>query len=149
MAVDLVNQRAWFRVDGGNWNNNASYNPSTNTGGFDISSLFGGGIEARVYAAPSATATGTTATLNVGASSFAYTVPSGFSGLSTPTFNYSTAVDGTSGVDGTATFRAGCRFSQTLVLSSPQPQQAGYLYAYPKFARGSMTYWLDPLVQLS
>jgi hypothetical protein len=62
---------------------------------------------------------------------------------------YASAVDGGSVTDGTATFRAGCRFSQTLTLSAPQPQQAGYLYAYPKIGRPSMTYYLDPMPVLS
>jgi len=62
---------------------------------------------------------------------------------------YASAVDGGSVTDGTATFRAGCRFSQTLTLSSPQPQQPGYLYVYPKFGRASTTYYLDPLIKLS
>jgi hypothetical protein len=116
MAVDLTNQRAWFRINGGNWNNNATYNPATNTGGYDISAM--SGVEKRVFAIPSATASGTVATLNAGASAFAYTVPSGFVGgpATVTSFNYSTAVDGTSGNDGTAIFRAGCRFSQTLTL---------------------------------
>jgi hypothetical protein len=62
---------------------------------------------------------------------------------------YATAVDGNSVVDGSCTFRAGCRFSQTITLSSPQPAQAGYLYAYPKIGRASMTYYIDPLIALS
>jgi hypothetical protein len=62
---------------------------------------------------------------------------------------FATAVDGGSVTDGTATFRAGCRFSQTLTLSAPQPQQAGYLYAYPRIGRPSMIYYLDPLPVLS
>jgi len=39
-AVDLVNKRMWFRANGGNWNGNATYNPATNVGGVDISSVF-------------------------------------------------------------------------------------------------------------
>jgi len=62
---------------------------------------------------------------------------------------YATAVDGGSVTDGTATFRAGCRFSQTLTLSSPQPGQAGYLYCFPKIGRASTMYYLDPKVSLS
>jgi len=62
---------------------------------------------------------------------------------------YASAVDGGSVTDGTATFRAGCRFLQTLTLSSPQPQQAGYMYCYPRFGRASMMYYLDPMINLS
>jgi hypothetical protein len=62
---------------------------------------------------------------------------------------YATAVDGGSVTDSGAIFRAGCRFAQTVTLSSPQPQQAGYLYAYPKAGRASQTYYLDPKIYLS
>jgi hypothetical protein len=41
VAVDTVNKKMWYRVNGGNWNNNASYDPGTNTGGLDISVLTG------------------------------------------------------------------------------------------------------------
>jgi hypothetical protein len=40
VAVDLVNQRIWFRKNGGNWNNNGANNPVTNVGGFNISAVF-------------------------------------------------------------------------------------------------------------
>ena len=37
IAVDLDNRKIWFRHSpSGNWNNNASYNPATNTGGITI-----------------------------------------------------------------------------------------------------------------
>jgi hypothetical protein len=62
---------------------------------------------------------------------------------------YASAVDGGSVTDGSAVFRAGCRFKQTLTLSSPQPAQPGYLYAYPKLGRASQTYFLDPKLTLS
>jgi len=61
---------------------------------------------------------------------------------------YASAVDGGSVTDGSAVFRAGCRFSQTLTLSSPQPAQVGYIYSYPKAAKASTTYYLDPLPTL-
>ena len=43
VAFDLTNNKIWFRVNGGNWNNDVllSQNPATNTGGVDISSLSG------------------------------------------------------------------------------------------------------------
>jgi hypothetical protein len=62
---------------------------------------------------------------------------------------YASAVDGGSVTDGTATFRAACRFRQALTLSSPQPAQAGLIYAHPKFGRASTTYYLDPMMTLS
>ena len=41
-AVDLGSNQIWFRVNGGNWNNDAASDPATNTGGIDISTLAGG-----------------------------------------------------------------------------------------------------------
>jgi hypothetical protein len=72
----------------------------------------------------------------------------------------STATDGSTPVtDGTAAWRAGCRFSQTVTLgsspligsaggTSPQPQAAGYVYADAKAALASATFYLDPLIVL-
>lgn len=62
---------------------------------------------------------------------------------------YATAVDGGSVTDGTATFKAAVRFKQALTLSSPQPGQKGALYVYPKVAKASGTYYIDPLIALS
>lgn len=62
---------------------------------------------------------------------------------------YASAVDGGTVTDGSAVFRAGCRFSQTITLSSPQPAQVGYIYSYPKAAKVSTTYYLDPSPALS
>lgn len=61
---------------------------------------------------------------------------------------YTSAVDGGSVTDGTAVFRAGCRFSMVTTLSSPQPQMAGLIKATVKAARPSMTYYIDPLINL-
>ena len=36
VAVDMVAKKFWVRVNGGNWNNNGSANPATNTGGYTI-----------------------------------------------------------------------------------------------------------------
>jgi hypothetical protein len=62
---------------------------------------------------------------------------------------YASAVDGGSVTDGLATFRAGCRFSMTVILSSPQPQIAGNLYATVKVAKPSTTTYVDPQIILS
>ena len=59
---------------------------------------------------------------------------------------YASAVDGGSVTDGTAVFRAGFRFQQTVSVTAAQP---GYIYAYPKVGAASATYWLDPLLVLS
>lgn len=75
VAADLDNRRIWFRPHGGNWNNNASYNPATNVGGITIPAgtmapvcVFGGSVGA----------SGNKFTANFGASAFSGTVPSGF-----------------------------------------------------------------------
>ena len=75
-AVDLVNSQIWVRRDSDNWNNSGTANPSTNTGGINISALFPTNNAFAV-----ATFQGTTqqATINFGASAFSFTVPSGFS----------------------------------------------------------------------
>ena len=60
-----------------------------------------------------------------------------------------TAVDGGTVVDGSATFRAGMRFKLVLMLSTPQPQMAGYIRAVIKAAKASTTFYVDPLITLS
>ncbi|PUA17277.1 hypothetical protein [Glaciimonas sp. PCH181] len=62
---------------------------------------------------------------------------------------YTSAVDGGSVTDGTAVFRAAMRFQMTVALTSPQPAQVGYIYAYPKAAKASTAYYLCPKVTLS
>lgn len=62
---------------------------------------------------------------------------------------YATAVDGGAVTDGTATFTAAVRFKQAITLSSPQPAQKGALYVYPKVAKASATFYVDPLIALS
>jgi hypothetical protein len=59
---------------------------------------------------------------------------------------YSACIDGGSVTDNTAVFRAGCRFSVSLNVT---PQQAGYIYAYPKYAQMSTSYFIDPLIVLT
>jgi hypothetical protein len=114
----------------------------------DISTLFPAGAATPAFAALTLSATAVSATVNFGATSFAQSVPSGFS-AGPVQIGYANAVDGDAITDGTAAFRAGCRFKQTLTLSSPQPAQAGYLYAYPKLGRASTTYFLDPKLEVS
>lgn len=62
---------------------------------------------------------------------------------------YASAVDGGSVTDGTAVFRAAVRFKLAVTASSPQPAQAGTMYLYPKAAKASSTFWIDPLATLS
>jgi hypothetical protein len=95
VAVDLVNRRIWFRKGAsGNWNNNSSNNPATNTGGVTIPSgtmvpvcLFGG----------SGGTSGSVMTANFGATAFTGAVPSGFTaswpGASFPAAQYAVTVN--------------------------------------------------------
>ncbi len=74
MAVNLdaSPRLAWFRVGAGNWNNNASADPATNTLGLDISAVTGAlypGNELDISIA---------GTANFGASAYANSVPSGY-----------------------------------------------------------------------
>jgi hypothetical protein len=71
-AWDNGNNRAWIRVNGGNWNSSGTANPATNTGGIDISGLI---VGARFFTWSTDKA-GDTATLAPTAS-----VPSGFTDL--------------------------------------------------------------------
>jgi hypothetical protein len=76
VAVDLTNKLAWFRRNGGNWNNDvlANQNPATGTGGINFS---GWGIP--YYWAFAGTGSNTeNLVANFGATAFAQTMPSGF-----------------------------------------------------------------------
>lgn len=76
-AVDPDARLIWFRVAGGNWNNNAANNPATGVGGIDISSLIFGSMAAAVYAS----LTGNVWTTVFSAASFAGVPPAGFSSI--------------------------------------------------------------------
>jgi hypothetical protein len=75
LALDLDNNRLWGRVGAGNWNNNASADPATNTLGHNISAITG-----PFFPAISMRCTGGTddMTANFGATAYAQTPPSGF-----------------------------------------------------------------------
>lgn len=75
MATDLDNQRMWFRIDNGNWNNDPTANPATNVGGVDISAATGGFEVKPVVACVDNNIHGTA---NFGGAAFAFTVPAGF-----------------------------------------------------------------------
>jgi hypothetical protein len=62
---------------------------------------------------------------------------------------YAGAVDGGSVTDGGAVFRAGCRFKMSVTCTSPQPQQAGMVYARVRAAKKSATFYVDPFLALS
>jgi len=75
VAVDLTAHKIWFRKNGGNWNDNATYNPATDVGSFPVAS--GNFVPVMGFDDNSAQI-GNTVTVNFGASAFAYAVPSGF-----------------------------------------------------------------------
>lgn len=77
VAVDLTNNKCWFRYnDSGLWNNasSGSQNPETNTGGFALSALPSGNICPFLYFV----AAGQTVTVNFGDQAFDGVVPTGF-----------------------------------------------------------------------
>lgn len=85
MAVDMDNKKAWCRLDAGIWNNNAGYDPSSNTGGADIS-----GLTFPIYIYTWLQNNPGHVTLNAGDSAFAQSVPSGFTAWDLPiVFAYS------------------------------------------------------------
>jgi hypothetical protein len=72
IAVDLDNRKLWFRkAPSGDWNNNATNNPATNTGGTTVPA--GTMIPFCVC-----DANGSVNTANFGSSAFSGAVPSGF-----------------------------------------------------------------------
>ena len=78
-AVDLDAGLGWVRRGAaGNWNGNAGANPATGTGGLNIAAIHKGGGLWLYPRVGLSSATGSV-TANFGASSFAGTVPSGFS----------------------------------------------------------------------
>ena len=81
LAVDLINKKIWIRVGGGNWNNDSSANPATNTNGLDLSALLG--VNPLVRPAFTIYNTNATWTVNFGGTSFTQTPPSGFQAAST------------------------------------------------------------------
>jgi len=86
MAVDLNYQAIWFRFNGGQWN--LGGNPSTNSGGINISNLSG-----VLYPGCSLfTAVGESFTANFGASAYSYAPPAGFSNWGVQDYVYSGAV---------------------------------------------------------
>jgi hypothetical protein len=78
-AINIKDRLAWFRVAGGNWNNNAANDPATNTGGIDISSL----VQSTMWAAVSASLTGTVWSAEFSAT-FTNAPPTGYQSLDVP-----------------------------------------------------------------
>jgi hypothetical protein len=75
VAVDIGNNRIWYRVNGGNWNGNPANNPATNTGGISITPTNTTGL---LWVAVSLSGPAGVLTYNFGATSYANAAPSGF-----------------------------------------------------------------------
>jgi SPRY domain len=73
VAVDLTNNNIWWRTNAGNWNNSGTANPATNTGGQSISTLTG-----PLFAGIEADTVNGSLSVNFGATSYAFTPPTGF-----------------------------------------------------------------------
>lgn len=77
VAVNPADRMIWFRVNGGNWNNNVANDPATGVGGIDYSAMASLGV---MYAAVYASLTGTVWTTTF-TPAFTHTVPTGFNAL--------------------------------------------------------------------
>lgn len=72
IAVDFGAKKAWFRKNGGNWNNSGTNDPATGVGGVSF------GPSGPYYAVAASSNGATSYTANFGASTFSFTKPSGF-----------------------------------------------------------------------
>ncbi|NML88766.1 hypothetical protein HHL26_06755 [Sphingobium sp. TB-6] len=75
MAIDVINRRVWFRVNGGNWNNSPTADPVTNAEGIDYTAL------SAMNVAPAVTASATGTVITAAFDSFAGTPPTGFQSI--------------------------------------------------------------------
>ena len=75
VCVNVEYQQIWFNVNGGNWNNNASYNPAASppTGGISLSSL-----TSSAYFPACGASAASSFTLNATVASQTYSAPSGY-----------------------------------------------------------------------
>lgn len=97
IAIDFGNNAGWIRTNNGNWNNNGTANPATNTGGINISALSGQAF------CPCVSFTNNVAgavTANFGSSGgFTFAVPAGFtSGWPTNIVTTGARLSGAAGV---------------------------------------------------
>jgi hypothetical protein len=74
-AIDLTNHLAWFRLNGGNWNNNGAADPATGVGGATIQS---GTWSPECTFAGAGSAVNDANTANFGQTAYAHAAPSGF-----------------------------------------------------------------------
>ena len=76
VALDLTDNRAWLKVGTGFWNGNSSATPTTATTGYDISALVGTNGLCAIVSFNASSSESITA--NFGASSYTYSMPTGF-----------------------------------------------------------------------
>lgn len=82
IAIDFGAKLFWARNGAGNWNGNATNDPSTGVGGVDFSTItVGTGYGAAAFVGSVNPPAGSTVTTNFGASAFANAAPSGFNDL--------------------------------------------------------------------
>lgn len=74
-----VDNTFFTRAQGGNWNNNGSANPATNTGGVSIAALTGTPLAPCFFSTQ-----GGSVQANFGASAFAFAKPAGFTAFDAP-----------------------------------------------------------------
>jgi hypothetical protein len=79
IAWDADNNRAWFRLDDGDWNADPLADPETNVGGVDTSSIDANGL----WPACGMSNSNVQWTANFGTTDFAFEKPNGFSGWTT------------------------------------------------------------------
>lgn len=115
-AIDLTSRLAWIRRNGGNWNGDAAANPATGVGGVTIAS--GSFAPAVAFANTSAT---DAFTANFGATTFAFTAPSGF---------------------------VGWAYAQNkhLLQATFTPQTAGRVRGLVRLGKTSTTVWVNPQI---
>lgn len=73
VAVDMTAKLIWMRVNGGNWGGNATHNPATGVGGFDISS-----VSQPWFVLGEGNANTAALTFNFGGSAYTDSAPAGF-----------------------------------------------------------------------
>lgn len=82
VAVDIANQLIWFRVNGGNWNNNIANNPVTSVGGISITAALNYSNSSLLPTIGTATLNDSV-TVNFGATGFSFTAPTGYASANT------------------------------------------------------------------
>lgn len=109
VAYDMDNQRIWFRVAGGSWNNSGTADPATPSTGASLAGLGTKGISLLPRAYINGTSNGITA--NFGDTAFSGAVPTGFT-AGVPTGGVSNVLVSQEGIEVWETGVAAARVSQ-------------------------------------